>query len=384
MKTETELSIYLDNAATTKPLKNILDGIEDYFEDGWYNPSARYAPATSESMDMDVTRSLALRLYTAEEREVLFTSSGTESANTVIMGGARKKSSMHYITDQAEHPAVYEAMTAVKDRGAEVTFIDTDRHGRVSADDVVSAIRDDTVMVSIMHVNNETGAINDIEKIAAAVKAKNKDIFFHSDGVQAYGRVFLTDTSNIDYYTASAHKIHALKGTGVIFYKKGCPLKPLINGGGQERGLRSGTENTLGIKALGIAAGYFYKNRKDISGRLHELKNAFLNEVMNSTEATLISPKDGADHIVSLSIKDVRGEVLLHALETEGIYISQGSACSSKKGVSRTAKSLGLSRAEADGIIRVSFSPFNTEEEVQEAAKRIAEHSKMLRSFTRK
>ena len=378
------MSIYLDNAATTKPLRDILNHAEEYFEDGWYNPSARYAPATVESGNLDKVRASVLKLFSGEDFEVLFTASGTESANTVIMGGARKKSSMHFITDAAEHPAVYEAMMAVKDRGADVTVVPTDMHGRVNADDVLAAIKEDTALVSIMHVNNETGAVNDIEKIAAAVKAKNKNILFHSDGVQAYGRVFLKDTSSIDYYTASAHKIHALKGTGIIFYRKGSPLKPLIAGGGQEKGLRSGTENTFGIKALGIAAEYFNKNRMSIKEQLTCLKGSFLKAVMEETDAELISPEDGADHIVSLSLKSVRGEVLLHALETDGIYISQGSACSSKKGVSRTAKSLGLSREKADGIIRVSFSPFNTEEEVIKAAGRIAEHAEVLSAFTRK
>ena len=377
------MSIYLDNAATTKPLKELKELFFEYAETGWYNPSARYAPAARQSALDDAARESALRLF-SEGYNVLFTSSGTESANTVISGGAAKQRSMHYITDGAEHPAVYEAMMRQQSQGCDVTLIDTNSDGSVLPEKVAENVREDTVLVSIMHVNNETGAVNDIEAIARAVKNANPKTLFHSDGVQAYGRVFIKDASCVDYYTVSAHKIHGMKGTGAVFYKKGCPLKPYIVGGGQENGLRSGTENTFGIYAFKAAAEYFVANKKEIKEKLASIKHCFLNEIKQMPEAEIISPDDGADHIICLSIKNVRGEVLLHALEQDGIYISTGSACSSKKGVSRTAKSLGFSRQKAEGIIRVSFSPFNTESEAVYAAKKIKERAQALSLFVRK
>ena len=377
------MSIYLDNAATTQPLDEIKELFEQYASSMWYNPSARYAPAAKESAALDAARKSVAMLF-SQNYNVLFTSSGTESANTVILGGVTRQKSMHYITDNAEHACVYEAMLKVSQNGGEVTFIDTDTHGQVSAEDVILAMREDTVLVSIMHVNNETGAVNDIENIARAVKAKNPKTLFHADGVQAYGRAFIKDFSCIDYYTVSAHKLHALKGTGAVLYKKGTPLKPFVVGGGQEYGLRSGTENTFGVYAFKVASEYFLKNKNSIAEHLAHLKDIFLNEIKKDSSIEIVSPENGASHIVSLSIKNVRGEVLLHALEDDKIYISTGSACSSKKGVSRTAKSLGLSKQQAEGIVRISFSPFNTEAEVLTAAEKIKEKIQMLSLFVRK
>ena len=207
---------------------------------------------------------------------------------------------------------------------------------------------------------------------------------FSEGGLTDFGRAFIKDFSCIDYYTVSAHKLHALKGTGAVLYKKGTPLKPFVVGGGQEYGLRSGTENTFGVYAFKVASEYFLKNKNSIAEHLAHLKDIFLSEIKKDSSIEIVSPENGASHIVSLSIKNVRGEVLLHALEDDKIYISTGSACSSKKGVSRTAKSLGLSKQQAEGIVRISFSPFNTEAEVLTAAEKIKEKIQMLSLFVRK
>jgi len=238
--------------------------------------------------------------------------------------------------------------------------------------------------VSIMHVNNQTGAVSDIAGIARRVKAKNRNALFHSDGVQAYMRKALGDASDIDYYTVSAHKIHGLKGVGAVFYKKGAPLKALIPGGGQEKNLRSGTENTLGIAAFAHAAENYLEQKQEYAGRLKELKEVFLGEAGSLSDMEVLSPADGADHIVCLLINGVRGEVLLHALEEQKIYISTGAACTSKKGISRAALGLGLSRAEADAVVRVSFCPYNTKEETAAAAQSLAQAAGALRLFTRR
>jgi cysteine desulfurase len=376
--------IYLDNAATTRPLGSIRGLLDDYLENGWHNPSALYAPAVLDAKKMEQARETLKKGFGAGLFEVLFTSSGTEGDAAVILGGAKKQKAMHYITSEVEHAAVYQAMLRLREAGHDVTFIKPDRYGRVDPDAVAGAVRDDTVLVSIMHVNNQTGAISDISRIARSVKAKNPNTLFHSDGVQAFLRVGMQDVSCIDYYTVSAHKIHGLKGVGAVFYKKGMPLKALIPGGGQEKNLRSGTENTFGIEAFAHAAGYFLERKKEIENHLSELKKVFLAGIGALTDVEVLTPPDGADHIVCLMIKDVRGEVLLHTLEDKQIYISTGAACTSKKGVSRAALGLGLSRAQADGIVRVSFCPFNTADEADSAAKGMAEAAQALRIFTRR
>jgi cysteine desulfurase len=375
--------IYLDNAATTRPLDSIRELLDSYLAEGWHNPSALYAPAVHDSRRLEDARAVIKNSFGQGSFEVFFTGSGTEGDATVLLGGAKKRKSMHYISSEAEHAAVYQSMMRLKSMGHEVTFIRPDRHGAVRPEDVASEVREDTVLVSIMHVNNQTGAVSDIAAIAREVKNKNKNTLFHSDGVQAFLRERVSDTSNIDYYTVSAHKIHGLKGAGALFYKKGTPLQPLIPGGGQEKGLRSGTENTFGIAAFAQAVRYFLENAAEISARLRELKETFLSEIAELPGVEILSPEGGASHIVCLSLEGVRGEVLLHALEENRIYISTGSACTSKKGVGRAATALGLNRTEAEGVIRVSFSPFNTPGEAASAAQAIIQKSVELRRFIR-
>jgi cysteine desulfurase len=376
--------IYLDNAATTRPLESIRDVLNGYLAEGWYNPSALYAPAVFDLKRMDEARKTIRRGFGGELFEVLFTGSGTEGDAAVIFGGVKKQKSMHYITSEVEHPAVYQAILRLRGEGKDVTFIKPDRSGRIDAEDVAEAVREDTVLVSIMHVNNQTGAVSDIAEIARKVKAKNSNTLFHSDGVQAYLREDVQDVSDIDYYTVSAHKVHGLKGVGAVFYKKGVPLKAMIPGGGQEKGLRSGTENTFGIAAFAHAAADYLDHKAENAKQLSMLKKVFLEEIKKLDGVEILSPKDGASHIVCLIVGDVRGEVLLHALEDQKIYISTGAACTSKKGISRAALGLGLSRMQADGVVRVSFSPFNTAEETQFAANKLVETANALRLFTRR
>lgn len=377
--------IYLDNAATTRPLEELKEIYTAYAADAWQNPSALYACATRVQKQIDDAKGTLLRVFGGQGHKCFFTSCGSESANTVILRGAKQKKNMHYVCGGAEHPCVEESFKFLQNAGYGVTFVPTNKNGVVSPEAVANAVTEDTALVSIMHVNNETGAKNDIERIAALVKAKNPHAMFHSDGVQAFCKERLQNTSNIDYYTVSAHKLHAHKGTGAVFYKDHTPLKPYILGGGQENGLRSGTQNTLGILSFAAAAEYF-ETIVD-PGHVHILKEIFLNECSNIPDVEVLSPENEADacaHIVNISVLGVNGETLLHTLEAAGVYISTGSACSSKKGKSRIAAALGLSQEEAAGAVRISFSPFNTEEEVRFAAREIEKNAAVLRKFMRK
>ncbi len=377
--------IYLDNAATTKPLQELNELYAAYTEDGWQNPSALYAGATRVQTRLNEAREILLRAFSASGHKCFFTGSGTEGANTVILRGAKQKKDMHYVCGGAEHPCVEESFKALRDVGHEVTFVCTDKYGVISPEAVAEAVKENTALVSVMHVNNETGAKNDIERIAALVKARNPQAMFHADGVQAFCKEKLKKTSHIDYYTVSAHKLHAHKGTGAVFYKDRTPIKPYILGGGQENGLRSGTQNTLGILCFARAVQYF-ETRVDQS-RLWELRRVFLEAVMKLPDIEVLSPVEedcACAHIVNLSVLGVNGETLLHMLEAAGICISTGSACSSKKGKSRMQTALGLSDEEAAGAVRVSFSPFNTQEDVLAAAQEIGKNAAALRKLIRK
>ncbi len=377
--------IYLDNAATTQPLARCNDVYTEYARDLWQNPSALYAGATHVLKKVEEAKKTLLRAFGAAGHKCAFTSCGSESANMVILRGARQKKNMNYVCGGAEHPCVEESFKYLAGQGYPVAFLKPDKHGLVTPEQVGQAVDENTALVSVMHVNNETGAKNDIEKIAAVVKAKNPQAMFHADGVQAYCKERLTNTANIDYYTVSAHKLHAHKGTGAVFYLGNTPLKPYILGGGQEGGLRSGTQNTLGIFSFAAAVSYFMEEVDD--RYMAHIKAVFLEACRAIGDTVLLTPEDqerSCGHIVNLSVLGVRGETLLHTLEQRGICISTGSACSSKKGKSRIAKALSLSEEEAEGAIRISFSPFTTEEDVRTAAAEIKKGAELLRRFTRK
>ncbi|HBU13075.1 MAG TPA: hypothetical protein DEB31_10265 [Clostridiales bacterium] len=380
-------SIYLDNAATTRPLAALAGVYEAYARGLWQNPSALYAPAVGVQNELNEARGLLLSAFGGEEsHRCLFTSGGTEGANTVVFRGARGGKQANYVCGGAEHPCVEESFKSLYESGAPVKWVKPDGHGNIAVQDVLDAVDGHTALVCVMHVNNETGAKNDVAAIAAAVKAKNPRTLFFADGVQAYLREAAEDAAHIDYYTVSAHKTHALKGTGALFYKKGAPLRPYLLGGGQEGALRSGTQNTFGILCFRKAVEYFL-NEKGVAARLEALRRAFLNELGNVPGMVMVTPnarEKRCSHIVNIAFEAIRGETLLHTLEAKGIYISTGAACSSKKGKSRIAKALSLPDTVAEGAVRVSFSPFNTEEEAAAAAGEMKKEIARLRKFTRK
>lgn len=359
--------IYLDNAATSKPDSECLKVAEQYLTNKFYNPSALYAEGYNLHREIAKSRSNILNLI-ANDRDfqLIFTSCGTEADNQAIFCGGKRG---NVITTYGEHSAVFAAVNELKERGIEVRFASLNPDGSVNVDSLLSLIDSNTSLVSVIHVNNETGAINDINKIAKAVKIKNARTLFHSDGVQAFGKVPFKFGQNIDLYSISAHKIGGLKGTGALIKRKNISIKPLIYGGGQEYGLRSGTENVFGIKMLELAAlkryGLLNENFNRVSQFCELLKLRLEGDLF-----TVISPESASPYILTVVADGVRGEIILHEVNDRGLIIGTGSACSSndKKRYSRVILSCGIKEKDADGVLRLSFSPETTIEEIESAA----------------
>ncbi len=372
-------TIYLDHAATTRPLAQLTSFYGAYACEGWQNPSALYAPAVDVQKQLEEARKHLLTLFGAQGHKCFFTSCGTESANTVILRGFKQRKNINFVCAMGEHPCVEESFRFLEQSGQEVRYVRPDEWGGMAAERVADAVDENTALVSVMHVSNETGALNDIVGIARAVKQRNPQALFHSDGVQAFGKQRLTGTEQIDFYTVSAHKLGAFKGTGAIFAKP--QIKPLLLGGGQEGGVRSGTQNTLGILAFDAAVRHFEKNAFAPEG----LKDYFRTCVDAAVEDVIWNaPSNGCEHIVSVSFPGVNGETLLHMLEQDGIYISTGSACSSKKGKGRIATALGWDDVRAAGSVRISFGPSNTREQIPIVTEKIKQAVQTLRRFQRR
>ncbi len=377
--------IYFDNAATTPILEKCIEIVKKYDAQCFFNPSARYHTAVDVHKKISEARETISKYLGCDQSELFFTSSGSESDNWAIKG-IMKKPVGRLIVSEAEHPAVYNTALYLKNIGYDVQFCKVLSDGRVDKDDLENLLTEDTKLVSIMHVNNETGAINNIADLVDLVKSKSRALF-HSDGVQAFGKIPVdVEELGVDMYTISGHKINAPKGVAGLFVKKGTNISPLIHGGGQENNYRSSTENVSGILAFAEAVldacNYLrmrntsvYALRKYIADKLSE---EFEDKILFNTDFTASSP-----YILNFSLDGVRGEVLLHSLELDDIFVSTGSACSSKKGVSRLAKALNIPERFREGTIRLSFSRFSTMEEgeifINKAIERIYELSRFRR-----
>ena len=358
--------IYLDNAATTKPDGEIMKKNADLYGDNFFNPSALYRGGLDVKARIEKAREQILA-YFNKNYDVIFTSCGSEADNTAIMPFIKRG---NVITTAGEHIAVYETFKAMKGRGADVRFAPIDKTGSVIPEKLVELIDDKTSFVSVVHVNNETGGINDINTLSDMVKEKNPSVVFHSDGVQAFGKIPYKIGSNVDMYSTSAHKIGGVKGVGALIKKRKLTIPPLIYGGGQESNLRSGTENAFGIVVFGDAA---EKKRSKISENLCNIENvkrAFLSE-LNPDDITLISDENCSPYVVSFSAEGLRGEVIQHMLEEFGIIVGTGSACASKHRHSRVLKECGYSDAVLDGALRVSFCSDTTADDAVLAAEKI-------------
>lgn len=381
-----KMEIYLDNAATTKPLTDLSETFKEYIDGGWYNPSSLYRPAAKAHAAMNEARREFLHALNSKNGELVFTSGGTESNHMAVYCRSLRKK--HLIFSGIEHPSVYEMAKVLVQTGFEVDFVQPDADYTIHAKDVAAAVREDTAFVSVMHVNNETGAVNDIAAIAAALKRQNSETLFHSDGVQAFCKVPLRlGDTEVDMYSMSAHKLQALKGTGALYAKARRLLKPVFTGGGQESGFRSGTENTFGIFAFQKACMDYTQNLKNYNDTMLNLRRLLKKGLENMEDVLINSAPDekSAPHILNASVLGVRAEVLLHALEEECIYIGTGSACSSHKtSGSRVLTAMGYDNARLESAVRISLSPVNTEEEILVALEAIKTKAKELRKFKRR
>ena len=356
--------IYLDNAATTKPNEFAIKSAEKFLNNDFYNPSALYQGGLNCAKEIRKAKETMLNCMGALNHEVIFTSCGSESDNTAIFCAVKRGV---FLTSEGEHAAVYKSFLELKNRGVQTEFIPLNSDGSVNVERLFDYVKDNPVsFISIVHVNNETGAINDVNYIAKTVKSINKNLVFHVDGVQAFGKIPYRLSNDIDLYSISAHKINAIKGVGALIKKKSVHVSPLIFGGGQENGLRSGTENVFGIKVFEYATKMHYKTLKEDFERAKELKR-FLIDNLNKDYFKVISSDNASPYVISVSAKGLRGEVIMHSLELKGIIVGNGSACSSKNRYSRVLTACGYSNDVLDGVVRISISNETTLEEIKTA-----------------
>jgi len=363
--------IYLDNSATTKPLPEVVQKMIEVLTEGYGNPSSLHNKGLEAEKYLKEAREKIAEKLGVHPEEIYFTSGGTEGNNLAVKGAAYhyQNRGRHLITTGVEHPSVLESFQVLEEEGFEVTYLKTDKFGLISLDELRDHITKETILVSIIHVNNELGAVNDLLNIGQVIKGKNRNTLFHTDCVQSFGKLPINpEKSLIDLITISGHKIHGPKGIGVLYKKKGVLLKTQQVGGGQEKKIRCGTENVPGIAGLipALEALPDYTEENPLKQKLDSLRKHFLKGLKKINREVIInSPPDGAPHILSISFPGIKGEVLIHSLEAEGIYVSTGSACHSRnKEKSHVLRAVGLPAAQIDGTIRISFSSFNTEEEI--------------------
>ena len=384
------MEAYLDNSATTCAFARVCDIMMKTMSQDYGNPSSLHTKGFHAEHYVNEAREAIARSLRVSDREIIFTSGGTESNNMALIGCAmaNKRSGNHLITTVFEHASVGNTMRFLEEQGFRVTYLPVDHEGTVSLQALEEAICPETILVSIMHVNNEIGAVQPIEEIARIIHRKKPDVLFHVDAIQSYGKyVIRPKRQGIDLLSVSGHKIHGPKGTGFLYVRDKVKIKPLIYGGEQQHGMRSGTENVPGIAGLGEAVKEIYKDHDERIRRMYALKRLFV-EQLEGLEGIVINgqPLDqGAPHIVSVSFRGVRSEVLLHALEEKGVYVSAGSACSSNHtAVSGTLRSIGVEKDLLDSTLRFSFGVFTTEDEICYAADTVKTLVPMLRRFRRK
>lgn len=383
------MEIYLDNSATTKAYPEVAEMVADIMLHDYGNASSMHQKGVDAEKYLKYSKSVIAGIMKVKEKEIYFTSGGTESDNWALMGAAfaNQRSGKHLITTQIEHPAVLRTMDHLKELGFEVTYLSVDEYGHISLEELKRAVRPDTILVSIMFVNNEVGAIQPIDEAGEIIKSVNPRTLFHVDAVQGFGKLRLLPKKwKIDMVSVSGHKIHGPKGTGFLYIDEKVKIKPIIYGGGQQNGYRSGTENIPGVAGLGKASELIYKDLVEDTNRLYELKKRLVEGLLKIDRVKINGPQDetGAPHIVSASIAGIRSEVMLHSLEDKGIYVSAGSACASHKHtVSDTLNAMKLSTDLMDSTIRFSLSVFTTQEEIDYTLKCIYELVPMLRRYTR-
>lgn len=384
------MEAYLDNSATTRCMECVAERMARILREDYGNPSSLHKKGMEAEHYIKEAKAFFAENLKVSEKEIFFTSGGTESNNLALIGTAlaNQRAGKHLITTSIEHPSVLNAMKHLEEQGFSVTYLPVDRDGIVSLEALARAVCEETILVSVMYVNNEIGSVQPVEEIARIIKEKNPKTLFHVDAIQAYGkyRIF-PERTGIDLLSVSGHKLHGPKGTGILYVNKKVKIRPIIFGGEQQKGLRSGTENVPGIAGIAEAAKVCYDGLEEKTDRLYLLKEHFTERIRELDGAVINgrTGRDSAPHIVSVSFEGVRSEVLLHALEEKGIYVSAGSACSSNKpSVSRTLQAIGVKKELLGSTLRFSFSFETTEAEIDYCIQELRELLPVLRRYVRR
>ncbi len=379
------MEVYLDNSATTKPYPLVVEEMAEVLNTIYANPSSLHSMGKRAEDRLNIARKTIADTLFCTPGEIVFTGGGTESDNLAIIGAANayKKSGNKIITQKTEHMAVLETMKYLESQGFEVYYADVNADGTVDAEDIISHIDERTILVSIMHVNNETGAIMPIERIGSAID--HGRCLLHVDAVQSYGKLIINPAKmGIDLLSISSHKIHGPNGVGALYVRKGVRLLPIIHGGKQESGLRSGTENLAGICGFAKAAELKFKGMDKAREHIGAIRDFLLKSLQSSIENVVVnSPEDGVYNILNVSFPGLKSEVLLHVLESKGIFVSTGSACNSKKKLNYVLKSMGIKDSVIDAAIRISLSEFNTLEEAEYVVQTLKKEVETLRKIMR-
>lgn len=381
--------VYLDNSATTRAYDSVGDLMRKVMCEDYGNPSSMHAKGVTAEHYIKEAKETLAKLMKVQDKEIFFTSGGTEGDNLALMGVARanRRRGNHLITSAIEHPAVINTMRHLEEEGYRVTFLPVDRYGRIRLDALKEALCEDTILVSVMYVNNEVGSVQPIAEAASIVKAYNKDILFHVDAVQGFGKYRIYPRKlNVDLCTISGHKIHGPKGIGALYVGSHVKIQPIVFGGEQQKNVRSGTENVPGIAGLGLAAKLIYQDLDEKVARMRELKAHFIEGVQEIQDITIhgLYDETSAPHIISVGFAGIRSEVLLHALEEKGIYVSSGSACASNHPqISGVLKGIGAGQEYLDATLRFSMSEFTTLEEIDYTLETLYNIVPVLRKYTR-
>lgn len=383
------MEVYLDNSATTRCFDSVAQLMVRIMCEDYGNPSSLHRKGLQAEEYIRYAKTVIARQLKVNEKEIIFTSGGTESDNMALTGCAlaNYRTGNHLITTQIEHPAILQTMKALEEQGFTVTYLPVDTNGQIRLQDLQNAITPQTILVSIMHTNNEIGALQPISQAGELIKRSNPNTLFHVDAVQGFGKFRIYPKKmNVDMLSASGHKIHGPKGVGFLYLNEKVKIRPIVFGGGQQKNRRSGTENVPGAAGLARAVEEIYANLEEDTARLYELKDLFVYGIRRIEGARIngLTGQESAPHVVSVTIPGIRSEVLLHALEDKGIYVSAGSACAARKPLpSVTLKAIGADRETLESTLRFSFSVFTTKEEIYYTLDTMYDMIPMLRKYTR-
>ena len=383
------MECYFDNSATTRVYPEVVTAMNDIMLMQYANPSSMHRKGMEAEMALRNARQTIAKTLKVDDRNILFTSGGTESDNMALIGcaTAASRSGKHIVTTRIEHPAILETCLYLEELGYEITYLNVDKNGLIDLNELKDSIRSDTTLVSIMHTNNEIGAVEPVKEASKIIKKKNPNTLFHVDAVQGYGKFVINPKKEgIDLMSVSGHKIHGPKGIGFLYIGNGVKIRPIIHGGGQQKNLRSGTENVPGIVGLAKASQLIYERLETDRANMYAMKERLIKGLLEIEDIKIngLTGMDSAPHIVSASVGGVRSEVLLHALEDRDIYISAGSACASNKpAISETLKAIGVENRFLESTVRFSLCGDNSMDQIEYALEAIRGILPMLRRFTR-